>query len=237
MSGDFNDYFKLRNVDPSFYQNAQLASWIKNELKPTDRILDYGCGFGQTLRALKENGFEKSYGVDIEPAALQHAQESGLTVKALNLTKLANPFPHTFEAIIISHVIEHIPKEQIIKTLIAIREKFLSPSGKLLVAVPNAQSNTDCYWRYEDWTHTTLFTAGSLNYVLKAAGFDKVTFLDVDCTAGFGTIKKILRRLLLKLYIYHKHFWNKVTSSSYHLPSPAIYSFEIKARAVASKSL
>lgn len=42
--------------------------------------------------------------------------------------------------------------------------------------MPNAQSNTDCYWAYEDFTHYTLFIAGSLLYVLREAGFTNIEF-------------------------------------------------------------
>ena len=38
------------------------------------------------------------------------------------------------------------------------------------------QLNTDCYWAYEDFTHYTLFIAGSLLYVLREAGFTNIEF-------------------------------------------------------------
>ena len=94
--------------------------------------------------------------------------------------------------------------------------------------VPNAQSNTNCYWAYEDFTHTTLFTSGSIFYVLKMAGFKEIRFVDTDCTAGLPYHKKILRKLLMKIFYFRVEFWNRVTSSSFHKPSPKIYSYEIK---------
>ena len=109
--------------------------------------------------------------------------------------------------------------------------EFLSENGKLLIAVPNAQSNTDSYWAYEDWTHTTLFTSGSIYYVLKAAGFDKVDFLDIDCTLGSSKIKSTVRKFFLMLYIANKKFWNKITHSAFHQQSPQIFSYEIKVKA------
>lgn len=101
----------------------------------------------------------------------------------------------------------------------------------MLISVPNAQSNTGCYWAYEDWTHTTLFTSGSIYYVLKSAGFNNVEFIDRDCTLGQNSLKRFLKKYFLKLYILNKSFWNKVTSSSYHEPSPKIFSYEIKVKA------
>ncbi|NOR69044.1 MAG: methyltransferase domain-containing protein [Methylomarinum sp.] len=227
-----NHYFEYRKVSESFYKNATIPIWIKNELSNKEsKILDYGCGFGQNLTALANENYQNIYGVDIEKNAIKQCLKNNLVVKKLDLNNLVNPFDFKFDVIILTHIIEHIPKDEIISTLILIKQKFLSSDGKLLIAVPNAQSNTDCYWAYEDWTHTTLFTSGSLYYVLKAAGFQNVDFLDIDCTLGSVGIKIIIRRFFLKLYKINKNFWNKITASSYHKPSPVIFSYEIKCKA------
>ncbi|MCS7232153.1 MAG: hypothetical protein RMJ67_08465 [Elusimicrobiota bacterium] len=144
---------------------------------------------------------------------------------------MKNPFDFKFDVILLLHVIEHIPKDKVIETLSLIKKDFLAQNGMALIAVPNAQSNTDCYWAYEDWTHTTLFTSGSIYYVLRAAGFTEIEFLDIDCTLGLPIHKKLIRKFLLKLYIANKNFWNRVTSSSYHKPSPQIFSYDIKVKA------
>jgi len=214
------------------YENTLLPPWIKNEIESMEyNILDYGCGFGQNLIALKSLGFKNIFGVDIEKSAIDFCVEGGYSVKELHLENLSNPFSIRFDIIILSHIIEHIPKNEIINTLAFIKNEFLATNGKLLIAVPNAQANTDCYWAYEDWTHTTLFTSGSIYYVLKAAGFEKVEFLDIDCTLGSSKIKTLIRKFFLKLYKFNKNFWNKITCSAYHRPSPQIFSYEIKVKA------
>ncbi len=162
---------------------------------------------------------------------IKFCKKSNLHVEELDLDNLLNPFNIKFDVIILSHIIEHIPKYEIINTLSFIKHEFLENNGKLLIAVPNAQSNTNAYWAYEDWTHTTLFTSGSLYYVLRAAGYDNVDFLDIDCTLGGKGIKTVIRKLLLKLYQFNINFWNNVTCSSYHKPSQQIFSYEIKCRA------
>jgi len=205
-----NNYFEYRNVDASMYQNSTVPFWIKNEIESKDfKILDYGCGFGQNLIALKKESYDNIYGVDIEVNAIDFCEKNGLNVRKLDLDNLQNPYDFKFDIIILTHIIEHIPKDQIISTLSFIKNKFLNINGKLLIAVPNAQSNTESYWMYEDWTHSTLFTSGSLYYVLKAAGFNSVDFLDIDCTLeGKVKIKIFIRKFFLKIYIINKNFWN-----------------------------
>ena len=226
-------YFEYRNVDAPIEDNFILPCWIKNEIQSKDSfVLDYGCGFGQNLSALKREGYDKVFGLDIEVNAINFCEKAGLNVSILDSTDLRNPFNFKFDIIILTHVLEHVKRDEIISTLYFIRNKLLKVDGKLLIAVPNAQSNTDCYWMYEDWTHTTLFTSGSLYYVLKASGFNSIDFLDIDCTLDIkGELKKTIRKIFLKIYILNKRFWNKITSSSYHKPSPDIYSYEIKCKA------
>lgn len=228
-----NKYFEYRNIDASNYDKASVPHWIKNELINKDiKILDYGCGLGQTLKALESEGYQNCYGVDIEKSAIEYCNANNLQVKELDLENLKNPFKLKFDVIILSHIIEHIPKDEIINTLDFIKKEFLIKNAKLLIAVPNAQSNTDCYWAYEDWTHTTLFTSGSLYYVLKASGFNSIEFLDIDCTLeSKSKIKTVIRKILLKIYKMNRNFWNKVTGSAYHQPSPQIFSYEIKVKA------
>lgn len=227
-----NYYFEFRNITEEYYKNYKLPRWIQNEIKDKNaNILDYGCGFGQMLFALKNAGYGNIYGVDIEKRAINYCISKGLNVKELDLNNLSNPFSIKFDYIIMSHVLEHIPKNEIINTLVIIKNEFLAENGKLLIAVPNAQSNTGCYWAYEDWTHTTLFTSGSIYYVLRAAGFKTVEFLDIDCTLEDHILKKMVRKFFLYLYKLNKNFWNKITCSSYHKPSPMIFSYEIKVKA------
>lgn len=227
-----NNYFNYRNITEESYKSLQVPLWIKQEIKNKDsKILDYGCGFGQNLKKLKHNNYKNIYGADIDPTAIQSCQNNNLIVKQLDLENLKNPYNFKFDVIILTHIIEHIQKSKIITTLTFIKKEFLSENGKLLIAVPNAQSNTDCYWAYEDWTHTTLFTSGSIYFVLKAAGFDKIEFLDIDCTLGSSKIKSTIRKFFLMIYVFNKKFWNKITYSAFHQQSPQIFSYEIKVKA------
>jgi hypothetical protein len=62
--------------------------------------------------------------------------------------------------------------------------------------VRNVQSNTGSYWAYEYFTHFTLFTSGSIYYVLKMAGFDEIEFVDVECLEGIPFIKRMIKKFL-----------------------------------------
>jgi len=132
---------------------------------------------------------------------------------------------------LMTHVLEHIPKDRIVAALSSIRTSILAPDGALIVAVPNASSPTHCYWRYEDWTHTCLFTSGSLLYVLRAAGFSNVQIIDAACMMETRPFIRPLKRVALGCYKFWLKVLCRVTSSSLHEGSPLVLSFEVKALA------
>ena len=222
-------YFDLRNISSDYYQNYQIPVYlhkILGELRFNSKIMDYGSGFGQFLDTLKKTGFENICGVDIDQQALEF---SGKSHQVYDCRKIGwdDELKNSFDLIIMSHVLEHFPKDEMISRLTEIRQ-LLKDDGKIVIMVPNAQSNTGAYWAYEDFTHHYLFTSGSIYYVLKAAGFSKISFIDIDCTEGLKLTKRVLRKMFLSLYRLNFHFWNRITTSSFHRPSPQIFSYEIK---------
>jgi len=226
-------YFNFRNIGVEYYSHYDIPNYLMKVLpKEQDaNILDIGCGFGQTLRSLRDKGYTNLTGIDINDESILQCKKINLDVTKIDdVISYSKESEKKFDFIIMSHVLEHIEKDKIIDNLRAIRN-LLSERGKYCVMVPNAQSNTGSYWRFEDFTHHYLFTSGSLLYVLKAAGFTHIEFIDPDGLDGVSSLKKPIVKFLLKVYKWRKKFWNKITASSYHRPSPQIFTFELKALA------
>ncbi|MBS1515076.1 MAG: class I SAM-dependent methyltransferase [Bacteroidetes bacterium] len=225
------NYFKFRNIGVEYYDTYDIPNYLMKVLPSNKdaKILDIGCGFGQTLKSLRDKGYKNLKGIDINDESIAQCKEINLDVtKVDDIISYTKSSDKKYDFIIMSHVLEHIEKDKMIDNLRAIRS-LLSTEGKYCVMVPNAQSNTGSYWRFEDFTHHYLFTSGSLLYVLKAAGFTKIDFVDPDGLDGVSSFKKPIVKILLKIYRLRKNFWNKITASSYHRPSPQIFTFELKA--------
>ncbi len=223
-------YFEARQVAPELHKDNNLPFYLRKRLP--DRkdafILDFGCGFGHTLNSLKKLGYHNASGIDIDEQAIGYCLKQGLDInKVENLKEFANHNYEKYDFIIMSHVLEHFQKSDIIPTLKIIND-LLKKDGRLMLMVPNAQSNTGCYWAYEDFTHYTLFTSGSIYFVLKMAGFNEIEFIDIAHTEGLPLFKKLFKNLFLKYYKFKINFWNRITSSFFHKPSPVIFGFEIK---------
>ncbi len=227
----YDNYFKNHSVSYEIYENFKIPDYVKREL-PADKnaaILDIGCGLGQFLEALKKEDYGDLTGIDISDEAVEAgAARKNNVIKITGIKSFCMQATRRYDFIIMSHVIEHIEKDEIIETIKLIRENLMKPGAVLYAAVPNAQSNTGCYWAYEDFTHTTLFTAESLIFVMKLAGFGDIKFLDRLGLANTRPAFKIFKKALIKLYELNNNFWNRILASSYHEQSPRIYTFDLK---------
>ena len=225
----YNNYFKLRKIDDNFYQNYQIPNYILKLIKEKKikKILDYGCGTGQLIKALKDKNIDVT-GMDVSDEAIEIGKKNGLNIiKINNIDEQKKNFENTFDLIINSHILEHQKKNEMANLINNLRY-MLKENQYLLTIVPNAQAITGVYWRYEDFTHEYLFTTGSLNYLLQDNNFTELEFLDIYATSNLNFVNKIIRFLAIKIFeIFHLSFL-KVTGNSYHLFSKNIFTYEIK---------
>jgi SAM-dependent methyltransferase len=225
-------YFQARRMTPDFYDNYSIPKYILDEL-PQDKqakILDIGCGFGQFLKQLSKNSYTQIYGIDIDKQAVENCKRENLNVALIeDLYSYIKSSDTKYDFILMSHVIEHLKKDEIIPILAEIYKNALNKGGKIMIMTPNAQSLIGSYWAYEDFTHNTIFTSGSLYYVLKMAGFDDIKFLDIYNVSELGLIKKLMRVCALKAYGLFFSFRNKITANPFYQYSEKIFSWELKA--------
>jgi 2-polyprenyl-3-methyl-5-hydroxy-6-metoxy-1,4-benzoquinol methylase len=106
------------------------------------KVLDYGCGFGGFLKALKAFGY-KPYGVEFDAnAARFSAEHSGCEV-----VSVANFFgsnkPAMFDVVHLGDVLEHLsnPRETLVQLL-----GHLNPGGLLFVEGPLEDNPSAVYW-------------------------------------------------------------------------------------------
>lgn len=138
------------------------------------RMLEIGAGSGEAMIRMQELGWQVE-GIDFDPIAVEKATKKGLTIHAGELVSDMYPTNH-FDAITMSHVIEHVfePIKLLNETY-----RILKKGGYLVIVTPNIESWAHAIYK-RDWRglepprHLHIFTAASLSYLAKMAGFEKI---------------------------------------------------------------
>lgn len=135
------------------------------------RLLDIGCGNGDFLVSAREAGWQVS-GVEPDPKAAAATRQRGIDV-TVGTVDLLEGVSHCFDAITLSHVIEHVHEP---KQLLQAVQRLLKPGGIVYIDTPNIQSHGTAIfkknWRgLETPRHLVLFNPASLTELLYATGF------------------------------------------------------------------
>lgn len=137
------------------------------------RLLDVGCGAGGWIHAMQSRGWSVD-GVDFDPKAVAVARSKGLQVRLGALEDQDYP-NETFDAITLSHVIEHVPYPN---NTLAECYRLLKPGGKIVLLTPNSGSLSHKIfkksWRgLEPPRHLHIFSLPSMEALLKNNGFEE----------------------------------------------------------------
>jgi SAM-dependent methyltransferase len=133
-------------------------------------ILDVGCGRGELLRLLREEGVTAS-GVEINPIAAALCRAEGLEVEEGDALETLSRRPAaSLGGVVALQVVEHWSPEQIYAFL---REsaRALAPGGVLVAETINADSVSAMKAFYLDPSHVRPVPPATLRFLAEAAGF------------------------------------------------------------------
>lgn len=187
-------------VDATAGQLSYFAIFVREYLPSTldARILDLGCGGGSLLAFLSRCGYENLFGVEQRPDAAQIAlQRAGCSVKNEEIISFLGATRELYDCIILFDVLEHVAPEQL-TTVSLLLERHLSPSGVVVLHIPNAAGIFGNRVRYSDLTHFQAFTPESIRQFASYGSMDVVAIAE-DCPVVHGLIsggRYILWKLL-----------------------------------------
>lgn len=156
--------------------------WVFEDDAACTSVLDVGCGFGFSVDvAAKVLGW-RAVGIDPSQYASDGARMLGADIRRAYLTPetdLGEPY-HLLLAV---EVIEHIPD---LYPFLALLRRWMQPGGKLVFTTPNADALTPevnpgmLFAMLSAGGHLVLFTARSMELMLRRAGFQHVRCELVD---------------------------------------------------------
>lgn len=186
------------------------------DTRPT--LLEIGCGTGVFLAKAREHGFECS-GLELSSYAAEFVRKMGLPVETKSIEE-ANFPEHSWDAIMMREVIEHLPHPmESLKTI----HKWLKPGGVLFMAT----GNYDCperKLRGAEWFyfmpegHLYYFSNRTMAKYLRKAGFRTVRVTNqgdllMEMLRKYGILepghpipRNILKRLVFHIVRAVNHF-------------------------------
>jgi 2-polyprenyl-3-methyl-5-hydroxy-6-metoxy-1,4-benzoquinol methylase len=198
-----------------YYSNIRFDILPFIEKRPEQRILEVGCGRGNTLAYLKEKGFA-SYVVGIEKVR-ECYEASNPIVDEIILADVETfdfSFKECFDIILFLDVLEHL---YLPFTVLRQSQRLLTPSGYLVLSIPNIRNYAILKrliikgrWDYKDSgildrTHIRFFTKKSfLSSLEKEVG--KIQVLDYRPNwENYGGVKKFIP--FLKEFLICQHLF------------------------------
>jgi SAM-dependent methyltransferase len=182
----YTDYYPRAALAPAVFKPKAFAGGVRSWLNGDDsaacrwvpagvRVLDVGCGFGETLAYLVSRGCE-AYGVELDGNVRRIADNFGLKIHIGPFDPALYP-PGSFDYVTLQQVIEHV--DDPVGTLRGVAA-VLRPGGHAVLSTPNAGG-----WgarlfgrRWINWHvpyHRHVFSPVSLQAAARAAGFDVVS--------------------------------------------------------------
>ncbi|MDP4008393.1 MAG: methyltransferase domain-containing protein [Candidatus Peregrinibacteria bacterium] len=140
-------------------------------------VVDIGCGRGEWLEILKENGIS-ARGVDLNKIMINECLNRGFDVIEADVIKYFGSLDNkSVGAITGMHIVEHLPFEQIIK-LFDEAYRTLKDGGVLILETPNPENLMvgACNF-YTDPTHERPIPPLTIQFIAEERGFGKVSIM------------------------------------------------------------
>lgn len=150
-------------------RTERLKKWVKKG----GRILELGCGTGYYLASIRDTNLWEVAGVELSPYAANFARgKLGLPVSTGTIFDAAFP-DEIFDAVIMRHVLEHVPNPSATMQEIY---RVIKRDGRLILTVPNIETIEIKFFKasWHGWslpTHFYLFSPETLSELLKKTGF------------------------------------------------------------------
>ncbi|HYJ47812.1 MAG TPA: class I SAM-dependent methyltransferase [Pyrinomonadaceae bacterium] len=136
------------------FSHPLRQEWLESYLGPGARVLDYGCGYGRTLREMARAGYGNVVGVDFSAAMLARCRREFPQVSLVRNDGRTLPFrAGSLDAVLLFATLTCIPQNDAQRALIAEVERALCPGGLLYISdllINEDPRNSERYERYAE---------------------------------------------------------------------------------------
>lgn len=141
----YTDFYPRKSFNPDNFSaykvGGKLYNWLVGgrasacqSVEPYSKVLDIGCGYGETLAYLQNEKSCDVYGVDADRNVEIIADRYGLKIH-VGIFDSSIYAPNTFDFVTMNQVIEHVPDMHETFSMIS---NVLKPGGRCVLSTPNA---------------------------------------------------------------------------------------------------
>lgn len=144
---------------------------------PEMAVLDLGCGRGEWLELLRDEGLEGS-GVDMNPVMIEECRSRGLSVALRDAIAYLRALPAGSQGVVTGfHIVEHLPLSHLL-ALLDETNRVLKTGGMAIFETPNP-SNLQVSMEnfYLDPTHRNPLPKALLAFLMEARGLCDIEVL------------------------------------------------------------
>jgi O-antigen chain-terminating methyltransferase len=177
----FEDVYRGAREEIRSRQSVYLPLLQEHKIgSPTMPVLDIGCGRGEWLELLRENGLN-ARGVDTNEAMVEYCRRLDLKVtQADAIEHLRGLEGRSLGAVTVFHVLEHLTFDNVIE-LLDEALRVLKPGGLVILETPNpANLLVGAHTFYLDPTHQRPLPSGLLRFLVEARGFCDVSVKELN---------------------------------------------------------
>jgi ubiquinone/menaquinone biosynthesis C-methylase UbiE len=146
-------------------RREMVLKLLSQYMKPHQSLLDAGCGGGLLTKTV--DSLYKVTAIDVDTLSLRltRSRKPNATVLYANLEKKLPVTPHSFHAVTLLDVLEHVDDQKALSEL----HRVMRKGGKIFITVPAYP------WLFSYWDvlhqHKRRYTRGGLQNLLKEHGF------------------------------------------------------------------
>lgn len=194
----------LHRPPPEYYRH--IRHQIIELIDPTpDKVLEVGCGAGNTLAYLKKLGSKETFGIELDPQAADEAREKVDHLLVGDVEQLDLSYQkEIFDCIIFGDILEHLRDPWRVLERVTV---FLKHGGQVVASIPNVRFYGTSLklvfagrWDYReegilDRTHLRFFTRRSMVEL-----FEEANLKVLSVGSHYGPKRSIFNWLTLRIF-------------------------------------